>query len=162
MDPQATKQLIEDVLEKLCVSCDSVELTEDAATKRRQFLITSGDSNLLIGARGEHLAALNHIVRALVRRQSGDEDNEPSFSIDVNNYRRSRVEAVLAEAREAAERARLFRRPIELSPMSSYERLVVHSFFSDVPDVTTESFGEGRFRRVVVKCATLESRAEAE
>ncbi|MDP3735265.1 MAG: R3H domain-containing nucleic acid-binding protein [bacterium] len=156
MDPQTIKQLIEEVLGKLCVSCDSVELTEDAATKRRQFSITSSDSNLLIGTRGENLAALNHIVRALARRHGGDEDDELNFSIDVNNYRRSRVEAVLTEAREAAERARLFLRPIELSPMSSYERLVVHSFFSDVPDVTTESFGEGRFRRVVVKCATGE------
>ena len=162
MDTNQTKQLIENVLGKLCVSCDSIELTEDAATKRRQFAITSDDSSLLIGMRGEHLAALNHIVRALARRQNGSEDAEPDFSIDVNNYRRSRIETVLAEAREAAERARLFERPVELSPMSSYERLVVHSFFSDIPDVTTESFGEGRFRRVVVKHGTSKSNALVE
>ena len=154
MDPQTIKQLIEDILAKLCVSCDSIELTEDAATKRHQFSITSSDSNFLIGARGETLAALNHIVRALAQRKSSDELG-PNFSVDVNNYRRARLETVLAEAREAAERARLFKRPVELPPMSSYERLVVHSLFSDVPDVVTESFGEGRFRRVTVKHTDL-------
>lgn len=161
MDQENIKQLIEHVLEKLCISCDSIELTEDIATKRRQFLITSEDSKLLIGTRGEHLMALNHVIRALARRQSGVQA-ELDFSIDVNNYRRSRVDAVLAEAREAVERARLFQRPVELSPMSSYERLVVHSFFSDMPEVTTESFGEGRFRRVVVRYGSRETREGVE
>ena len=35
--------------------------------------------------------------------------------------------------------------------MSSYERMIVHSTFSDDPEVTTESEGEGKFRRVILK-----------
>jgi spoIIIJ-associated protein len=175
MNPQAAKQLIEELLQKLCVSFESIEETEDAATKQRVFMIESADSKLLIGAYGEHLAALNQIARSLARQRIGaalpaegeegsgaDELNHSggaNFSIDVNNYRRERVESVLSEARAGAERARLFHRPVELSPMSSYERLVVHSALGDMPDITTESFGEGRFRRVVVKVA--ESTKEA-
>ncbi len=152
MNDESIKQLIQEILEKLCVSCDSIEISEDETTKQRRFSIKSSDSKLLIGSFGEHLAALNHIARALVRARTADEA-DTNFSLDVNNYRKERIASVLSEARAGAERARLFGRPIELSPMSSYERLVVHSLFSDVPDITTESFGEGRFRRVVVKVA---------
>ena len=38
-----------------------------------------------------------------------------------------------------------------MDPMSSYERMIVHSFFAETPDIKTESKGEGRDRRVVIK-----------
>ena len=52
-----------------------------------------------------------------------------------------------------AERARSFQYDVELSPMSSYERLIIHTTLSDAPNVKTESQGEGRNRRVVIKYA---------
>jgi spoIIIJ-associated protein len=56
-----------------------------------------------------------------------------------------------AKAVMMAERARSFRYDVELSPMSAYERLIVHSALSSEPHVKTESQGEGRGRRVVIK-----------
>ena len=50
-----------------------------------------------------------------------------------------------------AERARFFKKDIEMSPMTAYERMIVHSSFSDFPDIETESFGGGRDRFVVIK-----------
>jgi spoIIIJ-associated protein len=50
-----------------------------------------------------------------------------------------------------AERARSLQYDVELSPMSAYERLIVHTTLQDAPNVKTESQGEGRNRRVVIK-----------
>ena len=35
--------------------------------------------------------------------------------------------------------------------MSAYERLIIHTTLQDAPNVKTESQGEGRNRRVVIK-----------
>ena len=50
-----------------------------------------------------------------------------------------------------AERAVSFKRDIELPPMVAYDRLVIHSTLSDFRGVETESEGQGRFRRVIVR-----------
>ena len=50
-----------------------------------------------------------------------------------------------------ASRAKTFKRDIELEPMSSYERMIVHSTLADDTAVRTESDGEGKFRKVIIK-----------
>jgi len=43
-----------------------------------------------------------------------------------------------------------------MSPMSPYERMIVHSIFTNVKDIKTESLGEGKGRRVVIKYVATE------
>ena len=38
-----------------------------------------------------------------------------------------------------------------MDPMSPYERMIVHSIFSEDPQIKTGSVGEGRERRVVIE-----------
>jgi hypothetical protein len=60
-------------------------------------------------------------------------------------------DSVKAVAHMMAERAKFFKTNIEMDPMSAYERRIIHSFLQNVPEVTTESKGEGADRRVVIK-----------
>ena len=53
--------------------------------------------------------------------------------------------------RNAAERVRETGKAYTLKPMSAAERRVVHMELADDPSVLSESTGEGRERRVVVK-----------
>ena len=55
------------------------------------------------------------------------------------------------KAKMMAERARSFQYDVELSPMTAYERLIIHTTLQNEPHVKTESQGEGRNRRVVIK-----------
>ncbi len=73
------------------------------------------------------------------------------FLVDVNDYRTKQIKDLQAKALMMAERARSFQYDVELSPMSSYERLIIHTTLQDAPNVKTESQGEGRSRRVVIK-----------
>ena len=55
------------------------------------------------------------------------------------------------KALNIAEEARNLKTDILMDPMSSYERMVVHSTLAGTPDISTESIGEGRERRIKVK-----------
>ena len=91
----------------------------------------------------------NSIARRIFETKHGVE--AASFLIDVNGYHENQMEAVRANARLLAQRARLFKHDVEMGPMSSYERLVVHELFAEDPEIKTESQGEGKFRHIVLK-----------
>lgn len=120
---------------------------------RTVVAVTSPDSARLIGPNGEHLRALNMLARRLIENKHGED--AASFLIDVNNYHETAMEKVRQSARMLAQRARLFKHDVDLEPMSSYERLVVHELFAEDPEIKTESAGEGKFRHVVLKYKTV-------
>lgn len=149
MDNTKIKTLIEGLLGQLGVKFDSVEAKTDELTNRTVFVIKSPDSGLLIGERGETFQALSHVIKRMATK--GTEEMSPSFAIDVNDYQSSMVEKLKLKAGMLANRARDLKSNIEMEPMSSYERLVIHGALTDEPNVKTESIGEGRDRRVVIK-----------
>ena len=116
---------------------------------RTVVAVTSPDPARLIGPSGEHLRALNMLARRLIETKHGEE--AASFLIDINGYHETAMEKVRQSARMLAQRARLFKHDVDLEPMSSYERLVVHELFSEDPEIKTESAGEGKFRHIVLK-----------
>lgn len=151
MDSNAIKTLIGELLLKLAIEVERIEVVDDSSQTLPQFHIFTKDSRLLIGNRGSSLDALNHIIRHIVYKRIGEGSKLPQFLIDVNNYRGRRVEELICNAKSIAERAKLFRHEVEMLPMPPYERMVVHAHFADNPDITTQSHGEGKFRRVVIR-----------
>lgn len=101
----------------------------------------------LIGRRGETLAAFQHVVRLMVGRRLTGRFN---LVVDVNGYKRQRERSLRRLARRMAEKAVRTGRTVRLEPMPAYERRIVHLALRDHPDVTTESIGEGRRRRVTI------------
>ncbi len=112
--------------------------------------IYGGDPGKVIGRGGRTLAALEFVTNAVVNR---DEASALRVSIDVGGYKRRRDERLRNEAQKAAGRVRKTGNPVELEPMSAGERRVVHMALADDPDVVSESYGEGKNRRVVVRPA---------
>ncbi len=112
--------------------------------------ISGGDAGRLIGKGGRTLAALEFLSNAVVNR--GDAD-PVRVVIDVGGYKRRRDERLRQTAHRAAGRVRKSAQEVELEPMSGAERRIVHMALADEEDVITESTGEGRARRVVVKPA---------
>ncbi len=150
LDKDKVKKTIENILNLMKVQFDSIEILEGQEVLSPRFLIKTQDSAVLIGTKGANMFALNHVVKKIISR--GREDDENSrFFIDVNNYQEKAEEELKNKAKIMSERARSFKVDIELEPMSSYERMVIHSFLQDIPDIRTESKGEGRSRRVVIK-----------
>jgi spoIIIJ-associated protein len=113
--------------------------------------VAPDNTALFIGQKGETIDALQYLVNVSVFRE------RPFFKrivLDAEGYRQRRVEAIQGMAHRTARRAVRERRTVEMPPMSSSERRVVHLFLSDNPAVTTESEGSGNNRRVKVSPST--------
>jgi spoIIIJ-associated protein len=142
------KKIIEELLKSMSIRFDIIDIKEDPVTQKKIYVIKSPDSGLLIGEDGETFNALSHLIRRMATK--GIEE-KADFSIDVNDYRESMIERLKVKAKILANRARDMKANIEMDPMSSYERLIVHGILTDEPSIKTESAGEGRDRRIVIK-----------
>lgn len=126
----------------------------------------------LIGMHGDTIHAIDLLVKKIVEQRAGSEvrkeqsegqlvpnkigGSAPSrveglFLVDIDEYRTRHIKDLQSKAKMMAERARSFQYDVELSPMTAYERLIVHTALQSEPNVVTESQGEGRSRRVVIK-----------
>ena len=102
---------------------------------------------LLIGRRGETLAALQLLVNLIVSHRT---KRRMRIIVDAENYRQRREEDLRSLALRVAQQVRNYRRSIALEAMPPYERRIIHLALSDSPDISTESIGEGEERRVVI------------
>jgi len=152
---QIIKELIEDFLNKLCVSFDEVIfLNDDEFKGGTRFLIKTDESGLLIGTEGVTIYAINHLIKKMVWKKVNSKiemDDRINFFVDINDYQGKNIERIKTQTLDSAEKVKLFKRDIEMPAMSSYERMIAHSVLADNPDVFTESVGENGFRRLVIK-----------
>ena len=148
LDRTLVRKLLSELLSRLQITVEALEEIDHPA--HPIFLIKTPDSAVLIGNRGESLQALNYLIRKMVEQALRGESME-QFLVDVNHYQTKKIEELRQKALMLAERARLFKHDVEMSPMSAYERMIVHATFANHPEVGTESQGEGKFRRVIIK-----------
>ena len=151
MNNELIIETIKELLVKMNMHWETVELAADSKDPHPCFLIKSNDSGALIGTRGEHLGALTMVARRLVGKKLGAEALPVKFFIDVNNYFGNNTKELQMKAKIMAERARSFKTNMELEPMTAYERMIVHSALESLPDIKTESIGVGQGRKVVIK-----------
>jgi len=108
----------------------------------------SGENmSILIGRRGETLDALQYLTSLNVNR---DREEYLRVSLDTENYRAKREEALRKLAVRMANRAKKSGRRVALEPMNPNERRILHSALQNDPEVTTHSEGEEPYRRVII------------
>ena len=156
MDKQEIQNLIKELIEKTTVKLSGISITEDNP-KNIWISVEVNEPHFFISHEGEGLQALNHIVRRIVENKNPtpllvkERGEEISILVDINGFQKKRVENIRAIAHMMSERARYFKSNIEVDPMSSFERRIVHEFLSLATDLKTESVGFGPARRVVIK-----------
>jgi spoIIIJ-associated protein len=107
---------------------------------------------VLIGRRGETLAALQLLVNLIVRHRT---KRRMRIVVDAENYRQRREENLRSLALRVAQQVRNYHRSIVLEAMPPNERRIVHIALADYHDISTESIGEGDQRRVVISLKRL-------
>lgn len=156
MNEAAIEGIVRDMLASLGFPDTPVSHEVIAGQTVFTILAQGDDARTLIGPHGDAVHALDHLVKKILESKSpvGEAEGEeraPLFLVDVDGYRARQIKDLQAKAVMMAERARSFQYDVELSPMSAYERLIVHTTLQGAPNVRTESQGEGRSRRVVIK-----------
>ncbi len=129
---------------------DDTVVSFDEKTNTLWFSVTKGDARVLLAREGEALSALNHIVTKLTEKML-DDGVRLRVVVDANDHERRKIENLRTVAHMMAERARYFKSSIDVEPMLPHERRIVHEFLSAMPDITTESVGEGKTRHIVIR-----------
>ncbi|MDQ5883286.1 MAG: spoIIIJ-associated protein [Patescibacteria group bacterium] len=142
------KKIIEELLSKTNFDFTSVSSELDMDSGSIWFLIESKDANHLIGKDGETIQSLNYLVKRFLDKKY--KENAPQIIIDVNNYQKLKIEKIKTIAHMMSERARFFKSKIELDPMNSFERRIVHEYVSKQGDLSSESAGFGKDRHIVI------------
>jgi spoIIIJ-associated protein len=109
--------------------------------------IEGDDLGILIGRRGQTLAALEYVVKLIVVQRL---KAWVPLTIDVGGYKKHRRDSLQKLALYLAEQVKSRRRAMPLEPMPADERRIIHLTLADHPDVTTQSIGEGENRKVVI------------
>lgn len=110
--------------------------------------VMTPDSGILIGERGAHLRALEHVLRLVLRKTL---PKECRCLLDVNTYRLRRIEFLKKLSRDAARKVVQTHHAITLDPMPAMERRIVHVTLVDETTVETASVGEDPERRVIIR-----------
>jgi spoIIIJ-associated protein len=140
-------ELLEKMKIKAQVSASWGEPSEPGEPRPLALEVTGDDLGILIGPRGETIAALQYVARLIISKELGKGIN---VVVDVEGHRRRREEQLRRMARKMAEQVVQRHRTMALEPMPAAERRIVHLELRDHPDVYTESVGEGEKRKVTI------------
>jgi spoIIIJ-associated protein len=141
---ERVRVLLEHLVEELGLEA-SVAVEEGEDEIRAD--IEGEDVGLLIGRHGQTIDAVQLIAYQAAFR--GRQDRK-RVSVDAAGYRRRQGESLRRRADLAAEDAVRHGQAVEMDPMGSNERRVVHEHLRDRPEIETYSEGDEPNRCVVV------------
>ena len=98
--------------------------------------VKTEESGRLIGRQGQTLSDLQYITNRLLFQQ---DPSAPKVMVDVGGYRAQAREALVKKAKDAAEKVRRWGDVVELEPLSSFDRRIIHQALRDDPGVETYS-----------------------
>ena len=131
--PTQPKEILEKILGALGFTATVEEHTIDGDLT---LDVKTDEAGRLIGRQGQTLADLQYLVNRILFQQ---DQSAPKVMLDVGGYRAQAREALVKKAKEAAEKVRRWGDAVELEPMGSFDRRIVHHALRDDPDVETHS-----------------------
>lgn len=146
--PDEPVERVRSVLERLV---EDLELDADVSVEETEGEILGSvdgeDVGLLIGRHGQTIDAVQLLCYQIAFRGRSERKR---VSVDAAGYRERQGESLKRQADMAAEDAIRDGRSIELEPMGSNERRVVHEHLRDRAEIETYSEGDEPHRFVVV------------
>jgi spoIIIJ-associated protein len=106
------------------------------------------EPQILIGQGGQTLFEIQRLLRNVLNKKM-----EKAFylNLDINDYKKQKVDYLKDLVKDLADEVASTKKEKVLSPMSSYERRIVHSELAQRADISTESQGDGLDRHIVIR-----------
>ena len=144
-------EMVQDFLDGLveAFELDGDLQSEEIDEEMIEVQVVGDDLGLLIGPKGQTLAAIQELARTVVQRRA-EGNPRGRFRVDVGGYRQRRREALERFAQSVAEEVKAGGVQKALEPMNAADRKVVHDTINDLDGVETTSEGEEPRRRVVI------------
>ncbi len=131
----------------------SVELrdTEGSDKDCKLIDITGEGAGMLIGHHGDTLDSIQYLANlAANKKVDGVKPPYVKITVDAENYRAKREEALRSFARRMADRVQKQKKSVMLEPMNPYERRIIHSEIQNIEGVSTNSIGSENNRKIVI------------
>ena len=125
----------------------TVEFSEDGNRHFTLNIKTEENTSLIIGKRGSTLNSLQFLVNNYAKKFSS---HFFRIEVDCDDYRESRKKTLEELALNLAKKSKKTGRPVELEPMTSVERKIIHNALTSIKNVETESRGEEPYRYLVI------------
>ncbi len=109
--------------------------------------IETEDAGRLIGHQGETLTALQQIINQIMFKQV---ENPKRVILDVSGWRKNKEADLEERAKGWVSQVLETKEPMELEPMPSWQRRIVHMVVQESEGVKSESIGEAGDRRLVI------------
>ncbi len=145
------EQRLSDVLDNilgLLLLEGSYDINEDE--NGLQVTIETQDAGRLIGFKGESLSSLQLLVNQMMSKDQ-KEGEFKRVILDVAGWRKNKESELLERAKAWAGQVKESGEQMELEPMPSWQRRIVHMGVAEVEGVESESVGESRDRHIVIR-----------
>ena len=125
----------------------TVDFSEDGNRHFTLNIKTEENTSLIIGKRGSTLNSLQFLVNNYAKKFSS---HFFRIEVDCDDYRESRKKTLEELALNLAKKSKKIGKPVELEPMTSVERKIIHNALTGIKNVETESRGEEPYRYLVI------------
>lgn len=125
----------------------TVDFTENGNRHFTLNIKTEENTSLIIGKRGVTLNSLQFLVNNYAKKFSS---HFFRIEVDCDDYRESRKKTLEELALNLAKKSKKIGKPVELEPMTSVERKIIHNALTGIKNVETESRGEEPHRYLVI------------
>ena len=125
----------------------TVDFREDGNRHFTLNIKTEENTSLIIGKRGITLNSLQFLVNNYAKKFSS---HYFRIEVDCDNYRENRKKTLEELALNLAKKSKKIGKPVELEPMTSIERKIIHNALTGIKNVETESRGEEPHRYLVI------------
>lgn len=125
----------------------TVDFTENGNRHFTLNIKTEENTSLIIGKRGVTLNSLQFLVNNYAKKFSS---HFFRIEVDCDDYRESRKKTLEELALNLAKKSKKIGKPVELEPMTSVERKIIHNALTGIKNVETESRGEEPYRYLVI------------
>ncbi len=110
--------------------------------------LKTDEPKILIGERGQTLGEIQRLLKVILRKQI---DQEFYIDLDINGYKKKKIEYLKELARSVADDVVLMKEEKILPSMPAYERRIIHMELSEREGITTDSIGREPERKIVIK-----------
>ena len=145
------KDSIVNYLQNIVVAMGYPDATVDFIEEgNRHFTLnikTDENTSLIIGKRGITLNSLQFLVNNYAKKFSS---HYFRIEVDCDDYRENRKKTLEELALNLAKKSKKIGKPVELEPMTSIERKIIHNALTGIKNVETESRGEEPYRYLVI------------
>jgi len=150
MEVEKAKKIIEQVFKLMGIAIESLNYTLNDK-RGHVFSIKSKEFEKLSLEREDLARDLVYLFKRIFNKSALPREEVFKCTIDINDLQSKADEKIKIKALNVAEEARNLKTDVIMEPMSSYDRMVVHSTLAGVPDISTESVGVGKERKIKVK-----------